>query len=72
MRQQYTFTKQGSMVPLKNVEDVNMQYHLDCNDDVKTETVWMRCKKKGRKYLVASCGPIPCVLELEPFLLKPS
>jgi hypothetical protein len=46
MRQQYTFTKQGSMVPLKNVEDVNMQYHLDCNDDVKTETVWMRCKKR--------------------------
>jgi hypothetical protein len=46
-----------------------MKYNLDGEDEVKTETVWTRCKK-GRKLLVASCGPIPCVLELEPFFVE--
>ena len=53
----------------KIVDDVNMKYNLDGDDEVKTETVRTRCKK-GRKLLVASCGPIPCVLELEPFFVE--
>jgi hypothetical protein len=46
-----------------------MKYNLDGDDEVKTETVRTRCKK-GRKLLVATCGPIPCVLELEPFFVE--
>jgi len=53
----------------KIVDDVNVKYNLDGDDKVKTETVRTRCKK-GRKLLVASFGPIPCVLELEPFFVE--
>jgi hypothetical protein len=50
-------------VHLKNIfNDVNAKYNLDGDDKVKTETVLTSCKK-GRKLLVASFGPIPCVLE---------
>jgi hypothetical protein len=59
-------------VHLKNADDVNAKYNLDGDDKVKTETVQTSYKKKGRKLLVASFGPIPYVLKLKPFLLKPS
>jgi hypothetical protein len=53
----------------KIVEDTNAAYNLHGENEIRKETVRTRCKE-GRKLLLASLGPLPCILELEPFFVE--